>query len=665
MQHLEPQFAQILRTTADSKAAVLEMAKELGKAFLVDHCFIALKAPNHPVSQTVHWTSERSAEWLPAYVRPAVLALLEAPSCVESLNQQGHLVCDDVGQVLKSAAAECFSGISGPAPILEIGSLLVVETRFQGQSNGFVVLVRSQPYQWTDLEVHGLKVLADPVAIALSQSQLHYRLNQQARSQTVVDQLTRAVRSAWDIHHIFQLAVETTVAALQISRGLVLTMKYADPLFRNREPERIPNAKVTVACEWPRACEWPASAQLQASADKPPLEAGTWLNESFWVAECQLCQQIFLDVAEPLVISNLNDHAIAQTAPQITGETASIFNPAVMPALLLLPLENQGAVLGYLALQHHCPRLWLPEEVAFMKLVAAQLSTAIIQTRALRQVQALVDERTAQLKRSLDVQAKLYEKTRQQVEQLRQLNQLKDEFLSAMSHELRTPLTSMTLAIRMLRQADLPPDRRDRYLEILEQQCAQETNLINDLLALQKLESQSTSAQLQKIDLEFLLRDLSQNFHQTWNSKNLTLALELSDQPLTMCADLESLNRILQELLTNAGKYAEPGSRVNLKVSRLVESLTPHIVIQLQNVGAGILPEELPYIFEKFRRGQGVTQQAIQGTGLGLALVKGLTEHLNGAIAAASEPLHDSHLWKTCFTLTLPQSLEDVVCVNL
>jgi len=90
-----------------------------------------------------------------------------------------------------------------------------------------------------------------------------------------------------------------------------------------------------------------------------------------------------------------------------------------------------------------------------VQLVSAQVSTAIIQTETLRQVQSLVEQRTVEL-REMSVQAKLYDRTRTQLEQLRHLNQAKDEFLSTVSHELRTPLTSMTLAIRMLRQVASP-----------------------------------------------------------------------------------------------------------------------------------------------------------------------------------------------------------------
>ncbi|HEY9643937.1 MAG TPA: HAMP domain-containing sensor histidine kinase, partial [Coleofasciculaceae cyanobacterium] len=310
-------------------------------------------------------------------------------------------------------------------------------------------------------------------------------------------------------------------------------------------------------------------------------------------------------------------------------------------------------------------RLWTIEELSFVKLAAAQLSTAIIQTHTLQQIQSVVQERTAQLQRSLEVQAKLYEKSRQQVEQLRRLNEEREEFLSTVSHELRTPLTSMTLAIRMLRQANLTPERQNKYLNILEQQCAQETNLINDLLALRKLESSQVNHQLQKTDIRYLIQGAAQSIAESWVDKHLTLNLNLPDDPVVVYVDPDSLNRVLLELLTNARKYSDPGTSVELKLTRTIGDSGRQVVLSLQNIGDGISPEELPHIFEKFRRGEGMTQRAIQGTGLGLALVKGLVEHLNGAIDVTSEPQASGSAWETCFILTLPYYPEGVGSVPL
>jgi signal transduction histidine kinase len=111
------------------------------------------------------------------------------------------------------------------------------------------------------------------------------------------------------------------------------------------------------------------------------------------------------------------------------------------------------------------------------------------------------------------------------------------------------------------------------------------------------------------------------------------------------------------ELLTNAGKYAEPNSTVQLKIAA---QASQQLQIALVNTGSGISEEEMPHIFDKFRRCQGMTQNAVPGTGLGLALVKSLVQHLNGSIEATSEPIEAGQSYETCFKVTLPQNLEIV-----
>jgi signal transduction histidine kinase len=305
--------------------------------------------------------------------------------------------------------------------------------------------------------------------------------------------------------------------------------------------------------------------------------------------------------------------------------------------------------------QHAQNHAWQPEEVELAELLAAQLSSAIIQTETLRQVESLVEERTAQLQQSLELQAKLYEITRKQIEKLREMNQRMDEFLSTLSHELRTPLTSMMLAIRMLREATLPPERRIQYLNILEQQCAQETSLINDLLALQELETKQVVMQVQKVNLQHVVEDLDAAFNQRWGLKGLTLVSDLPSAPVLLSTDASSLQRILLELLTNAGKYSDPNQSIKLNVA---PRSNDQVTISLTNTGAGIAPEELPHIFDKFRRGQGQTQQAVPGTGLGLALVKSLIQHLSGSVTVASRPIGEGPTHETVFTISLPVMLD-------
>ncbi|MGA7935303.1 MAG: ATP-binding protein, partial [Kovacikia sp.] len=531
------------------------------------------------------------------------------------------------------------------SPSLQIKAIFGHVIQYQEKAIGLLSLLKSQPHAWTTPESERLRSAAQPVTIVLSQLQLQLQLNQQAQYQEVVNQLTMAIRNTSDLNEILQLATIGTAKALQITRGILLRLKYWEPLFRNRVQEQIPKVRVTVVCEW-----------LSESVAKGSLQPiSSVLNQSFWMSECALCQHALLHPGHPITIGD------RQPLPSFDAGCgiAPLFNLEEFPALLLSPLESQGTILGFLVFQQQHSYEWKSEEIELVQLVSAQVSTAIIQTETLRQVQGLVDKRTAELQQSLSIQAKLYERTRQQIDQLRHLNQLKDEFLSTVSHELRTPLTSMTMAIRMLRQIGLTDDRSSRYLDILEQQCAQETNLINDLLALQELESKQVAIQLEEIDLKALIKDSATSFKQKWAAKGLELDLSLPKKSLKLYSDRDSLNRILLELLTNAGKYSAPYSRIKLWATHQIEQPIGKIVLTLCNTGSGISPDELPHIFEKFRRAKGVTQNAIQGTGLGLALVQSLVQLLNGTITVSSCPTEVAQNCETCFTLTLPQSFDN------
>lgn len=475
--------------------------------------------------------------------------------------------------------------------------------------------------------------------MAISQVHLYKQFDTSSRHQTLLNQLTIAIRSCTELDQILKLAIDGLVRTLQVERSLILLLKYVDPLIKNRSQKPIPRAKATVIYEWPI---------LTSEGNQPSPSS---INQSFSLSDCGLCQMAYQHTPKPLIFNEKNSTSYGDS----TEGVVAIFDLDSMPNLLLISLESQGTVLGFLALQQRQPRVWLTEELELVELVSAQLSIAILQFQTLRQTSALVEERTAQLEWSLSVQAKLYEKTRQQIDQLRRLNALKDEFLSTMSDQMRNPLASMRMAICMLRQPELPVERQVRYLDILEQQCNLEINLINDLLTLQELEFHKTQLQPQKVDIREMIERLEQSFTQKWSVKGLSMEVHLPKRSLIIDTDADSVNRILNELLTNAGKYSEPDTKVVLRAIYQANQKVPQIVLSLANIGSSISPAEQDYIFEKFRRGEGVMQKGIQGTGLGLALVKSLVEHLNGVITVSSSPIENSQSWLTCFTLTLPQ----------
>jgi signal transduction histidine kinase len=476
---------------------------------------------------------------------------------------------------------------------------------------------------------------------------LQLQVDRQAKYQALIRRVTMAIQNCTELPEILRIAAEGTAQVLNADQGMVLRMKFWDPRHSVRSSERIPKARVIIDAKWSRL----AADAVPTDAAEMTGRNGVVPGESFWIADCGICQHAMTGGSQPLIFNQTDDFASQLKNPTV----APILVAETMPSLLMVPLESKNKVLGFLTVQHSQPHVWELEEIELVELLAAQLSSAVLQTETLRQVESLVEERTAQLQQSLELQAKLYEITRKQIEKLRVMNQRMDEFLSTLSHELRTPLTSMMMAIRMLRQANVTEDKRERYLAILEQQCAQETSLVNDLLALQELETKQVVMQAQQVNLRHLMEDLSSSFNQRWAMKGLNLQVALPEAPPVLSTDASSVQRILLELLTNAGKYADPSSTIAVRVTQPERQ---QVMVTITNFGPGIEAEELPFIFDKFRRCQGMTQQAVPGTGLGLALVKSLLQHLNGSVSATSDPLPGKTGHETTFTVMLPINLD-------
>lgn len=186
----------------------------------------------------------------------------------------------------------------------------------------------------------------------------------------------------------------------------------------------------------------------------------------------------------------------------------------------------------------------------------------------------------------------------------------------------------------------------ERYLQILNDECEREIALINDLLDLQRLEAGVQPLISETIHLSEWLRQLLEPFQVRAQKRQQSLQVNLpADIPPLVC-NPPSLGRILAELLNNACKYTPPGEGITLTVCATAERM----LLQVSNSGVEIPEHELPRIFDRFYRIPSADPWKQGGTGLGLALVQKLVEHLGGFIRVKSA------LRQTCFTVELPLS---------
>lgn len=307
-----------------------------------------------------------------------------------------------------------------------------------------------------------------------------------------------------------------------------------------------------------------------------------------------------------------------------------------MVAALACPILDDQGVIGDLWVLHHKDHAFSEQDIRLVKQVANQCSIAIRQARLYAEVQA-------------------------EVRALERLNQLKDDFLSTVSHELRTPLSNIKMAIHMLRTAPTP-ERQQRYLQILEAECSRETELINDLLDLQRLENDSYRVSPEPIHLQEWLPNVMAPFLSRAQSRQQHLRIELPPDVPEIMSDRKSLERILAELLNNACKYTSPNGGITLKVeynpaddpetleSNLGEKVKLPVAVTTFVISneADIPATEIPRMFEKFYRIPKSDPWQQGGTGLGLALIKKLVETLQGSIGA------DSRDGWTILTVQLP-----------
>lgn len=515
-------------------------------------------------------------------------------------------------------------------------------TQNQHQVNGLILLLRSDASPWSHSEQKLLTLISDSMSIAISQTQLQQQSNNKSKYHSLLKNLSREVSCTRHPDLLFKNCLTEVCETLSLDRGMILMLKYQNPLqAKSKNTDKSVRGTVEIACHW--------DAHTNVHTQDKQL---------FPFSYSALCQQGWQTAPNRLCFDS------GTPFPDLDPPDDSISLKSQGEALLMVPLMGKkisetspAAVWGFLVLQHDSPRQWAEDELDLVDWIGVQISTAIVHHQTLNQVQSIVDERTAQLKWSLDVQAKLSEKMRQHIEQLQRLNQLKDDFMNSMSHELKTPLTSMKMAIMMLRQSQISPEMREKYLNILEQEWNREYGLIKDLLTLQELESGQLAYSPEELDLARTINNLLESLQDKFSThQNLKIETNISESDLKINTDADSLTNVLKELLVNAGKYSAANTTIKVSVENQATFKGKYIVIAIANYGAGITPEELPHIFDKFRRGAGVTDRAVPGTGLGLTLVKNLVDHLNGTINVTSEPIEDdADLHLTTFILELPQ----------
>ena len=236
------------------------------------------------------------------------------------------------------------------------------------------------------------------------------------------------------------------------------------------------------------------------------------------------------------------------------------------------------------------------------------------------------------LRFELDKTKRLVEETNQK---LVEMDQVKSRFFANISHELRTPLTLLLAPLQsILTQKNTAFDSQSlEWLNMMHANGMRLLKLINDLLDLVKLESGNIEVLREPLNLPEFIRGVCNSVMPVAQDKRLRLYADISPEISAVLADRDKLEKILLNLVFNALKFTPAGGSVQVKASRVEDQLS----IEVIDTGVGIAEEQLPHVFRRFWQADSSARRKFQGTGIGLALVKELTEAQGGTIAVQSK----------------------------
>lgn len=306
----------------------------------------------------------------------------------------------------------------------------------------------------------------------------------------------------------------------------------------------------------------------------------------------------------------------------------------------------------------------------------AQQEEMEVQQEELRQTNETLEQQKSILehqKDNIEIKNNELEKAQvtiqEKIKEVESASRYKSEFMANMSHELRTPLNSIILLSRLL--AD------NKYGNLSEKQakfadtvhsCGNDLlDLINEILDLAKVEAGKMELHPQDLHLRMISKKMDQFFSPTAREKNIQFEISIDDDlPLQIFTDIQKVEQVIKNLLSNAFKFTSKGSvRMLIQWARKLSDLPAHmdkektIAFQIIDTGEGIPDDKKTIVFEAFRQADGTTKRKYGGTGLGLSIAREFSRILGGDIHLDSQPGKGS-----TFTLFLPEKFEGSTLID-
>ncbi|MHC5595817.1 MAG: response regulator, partial [Nostoc sp.] len=447
----------------------------------------------------------------------------------------------------------------------------------------------SLPRFWGEDEVQLVLMVADQAALALSQAYAYEQVRALAKREALINTITSAIRSSLDPQDIFAAITQQLGQALQVD-GCVLSLW-------TEEDEFVECVGLYDSFQHQENLRRHSPTQVSLAPENNHLSTQRLPYSQASIQENPILQQM-LQTHEPVVIGN-----VSHSPSDVRGFDLPLKMPA--RSLMFVPLLADGKCIGSITLHEGKKvRQWLPSDIDLAKAVAAQAAIAVQQSH-------------------------LYHKTRQQAERLLELDKQKTEFFQNISHEFRTPITLIQGPLESAVAAGEGLSYAQSAIAL--RNSRRLLRLVNQLLDLQRLNAGRMQPSFHPCDLVEFVNQIVESFRPYCEKKKLHLTTQF-DECSTVYLDMEKFDKVVYNLLSNAMKFTPEGGTISVRL----KSERDRCILQVKDTGIGIVKEQIPHLFERFRQAEGSANRSYEGSGLGLALVKELVELHGGQVTVES-----------------------------
>ena len=331
---------------------------------------------------------------------------------------------------------------------------------------------------------------------------------------------------------------------------------------------------------------------------------------------------VVLDEVPPSVYSNARREGLDVLLQRFTPTAG-----------LLTPMISHDRLFGTMALWRSSGPAYTDNDVQLVEAIAARAALGLENARLFETVQREAEE------------------ARRARSEAEEASRVKDEFLATLSHELRTPLNAILGWAHMLRDTNLPDERRHSAVETIVRNAQSQEQLIADILDVQRIMAGKLRLNLRSADLGDIVRAAAETVQPSADAKQIRLQLLLDLDVTPILGDADRLQQVIWNLLSNAIKFTPNGGRVQVRLLRA----DAHCELVVEDNGPGIAPEFLPYVFDRFRQADSSTTRSHRGLGLGLSIVRSLIEMHGGTITAGN--VTEGDRTGAAFSIRLPRQV--------